>query len=84
MRGFIFAVASYAALSMPSLAAVADPGSMQPAGYDPSKQIVCIYSVHEGILIRRPDCRTAHAWASEKERKRQDFRMFQLRTLTHN
>jgi len=82
MRGFIFAAVSGAALSIASLAAVADDQvSMQPAGYDPARQVICIYSVHEGILIKRPDCRRVHAWAAEKERNRQDFRDFQRQAL---
>ena len=67
---------------MLSFAAIADDqATMQPAGYDPSKEMVCIYQVHEGMLISRPDCRSALAWAAEKERKRQDFRDFQRQAL---
>jgi hypothetical protein len=83
MRGFIFVVVSSAVLSMASLAVADDQGLTQPAGYNPSKQVVCIYSVHEGMVVRRADCRTAHAWANEKERNRQEFRLFLLQSLTH-
>jgi len=82
MRVFTFAAVSGAAVLMASLAAVADDqASMQPAGYDPSREVICLYSVHEGILIKRPDCRRVHAWAAEKERNRQDFRDFQRQAL---
>jgi hypothetical protein len=82
MRDFIFAAVSGAALSMASVVAVAgDLTSVQPAGYDPSGRVVCLYSVHEGMLIKRPDCRLVHAWAAEKERHRQDFRDFQRQAL---
>jgi hypothetical protein len=82
MRVLVLAAVSGAALSMLSFAAIADDqATMQPAGYDPSKEMVCIYQVHEGMLISRPDCRSALAWAAEKERKRQDFRDFQRQAL---
>jgi hypothetical protein len=82
MRILVFAAVSSAALSMASFAAIADDrATMQPAGYDASRQMVCLYPVHEGILIKRPDCRSVHAWMAEKERKRQDFRDFQRQAL---
>jgi opacity protein-like surface antigen len=82
MRHFIFAAVSSVALSTVSLAAVADDQTaVQPAGFDPSGRVVCLYSVHEGMLIKRPDCRLIHAWAAEKERNRQDFRDFQRQAL---
>ena len=82
MRGFILAAVSGAVLSIVPLAASAgDQASVQPAGYDQSKQAVCVYSVHEGMLIRRPDCRSPLAWAAEKERRRDEFRTFQLTSL---
>jgi hypothetical protein len=82
MRDFIFAAVSGAALTMVSLVAVADDQTaVQPAGFDPSGRVVCLYSVHEGVLIKRPDCRMVHAWAAEKERHRQDFRDFQRQAL---
>jgi 3-phenylpropionate/cinnamic acid dioxygenase small subunit len=82
MRNLIFAAISSAAVSLASLAAAAeDQARLQPAGYNPDNQMVCIYHEHEGMLLRRPDCRTAQAWATEKESKRQEFRIFQKQNL---
>jgi hypothetical protein len=40
--------------------------------------------VHDGIMIKRPICRTAHGWATEKEYNRQVFRQFQMRSLVQH
>jgi hypothetical protein len=85
MRSLLFAVAAGSALSLTSLAALADDQPrMQPAGYDPSTQMICMYQVHDGIMIKRPICRTAHGWATEKEYNRQVFRQFQMRSLVQH
>jgi len=75
MRRLIFAAVSVSTLSFASLAIAADEqAQMQPAGYDPNSQMVCIYLTHEGILIRRPICQSAQAWLSKREHDRQEFR----------
>ena len=85
MRSMVFAALSVAAVALVPLTAQAeDQAQLQPAGYDPSTQMICMYPVHEGVLIKRPICRTAHAWAAEKEHNRQQFREFQMLSLrTH-
>jgi len=87
MRNLIFAAVSATALNLPIAASAADDVRglpVQPAGYDPSRQIVCLYATHEGILIRRPICQSPQAWLSRKEHDRQEFRD-QLRVnLTRN
>jgi len=87
MRKLIFATLSAAALNLPiaAPAAVEVQGvPVQPAGYDPSRQVVCLYATHEGILIRRPICQSAQAWLSRKEHDRQEFRDQLRLNLTRN
>lgn len=85
MRNIVLSALSGAAFSLVSFAVQADDqGRMQPAGYDPSTGMICMYPVHEGLVIKRAVCRTAEGWAAEKEHNRQVFREFQLLSLrTH-
>jgi hypothetical protein len=77
MRTPIFAALAATALLAPAATLAADgyTGNLaQPAGYDPQRQVLCVYPEHEGILIMRADCRPVQAWLAEREHLRQELR----------
>ena len=77
MRTLIFAALAGTLLLSPVATLAGDglAGNLaQPAGYDPQRQVLCVYPEHEGILIARADCRPVQAWLSEREHLRQELR----------
>ena len=84
MRAFLLSAVSGAAL-VTSLAAQAENAVARPqpastetlASGDPNR-IVCLYLYHNGTIVRRQVCRTAHAWLTEYEYGRQELRERQM------
>jgi len=52
------------------------------ANIDGSTKIICRYMVHEGILIRRPECHSAHEWESLLKNREREIQEFQQRSYT--
>jgi hypothetical protein len=71
-------VAASAALADQTQAPVAQPIS---AVQDPNP-VTCRTLVHEGRVIRANECHTKHEWEAMRLRSQQDFREFQVRSLT--
>ena len=58
---------------------------MQPASVQQKQPLICHYFYHEGMVIRRPDCRTAEAWTYRRIHEQEYFREFQMGSLIqHN
>jgi hypothetical protein len=54
-----------------------EPVSANPAG----APLICKYYYHNGEILRRRDCRTAHEWERLRSRNQTDFANFQNRSL---
>ena len=54
---------------------------LQPAAASDQNGMICMSYYHEGMLIRRPICKTAETWASEKARTRREVLEYQERNL---
>jgi hypothetical protein len=81
MRHVLFLAVSSSFLLAPLAANAADEAKPIPAVATASKQVVCQHIVHEGMLVSRPTCLSASAWATEKEQGRQELRSFQKQNL---
>jgi hypothetical protein len=71
--GMALAQSAPASEPAPSL----EPISANPAG----APLICKYYYHNGEILRRRDCRTAHEWERLRSRNQADFANFQNRTL---
>ena len=84
MQKFILAatvIASFVAGS----AALADDASqgapvaqLQMASADAGQTRVCSFQIHEGMLLRRPVCRTAHEFESLMRMRQREINEFQV------
>jgi|KBSMisStaDraftv2_1062788.scaffolds.fasta_scaffold419519_2 hypothetical protein len=81
MRHVLFLAVSGCFLLAPLAAVAADDTKPIPAVATASKQVVCQHVVHEGMMVSRPTCLSASAWATEKEQGRQQLRGFQRQHL---
>ena len=84
MRALLLAAISAAALAT-SLAAKAEDSAAPPQtspvealSFGDPNRVVCMYRYHEGTIVRRQICHTAHAWQTEYEYQRQQVRDIQL------
>ena len=84
MRTIFLAAVSGAALvtSFAAQAEGAAPPSQRAsteamAAGDPDR-IVCLYLYHNGTVVRRQICHTAHAWLAQYEYGRQEIRNVQM------
>ena len=55
--------------------------TIQPASVQKDQPLVCHYYYHEGMLIGRPDCRTADQWTHRQLDDQRFLREFQMRSL---
>jgi len=47
-------------------------------------QVICLHHVHEGVMMRKADCRTKDAWDKARRENTETISEFQLRSLTVN
>lgn len=63
-----------------ALAADAAP-TVQRVSVQKDQPLICHYYYHEGMLISRPDCRTADQWTHRQLDEQRFLREFQMRFL---
>jgi hypothetical protein len=71
--GMALAQSAPASEPAPSL----EPVSANPAG----APLICKYYYHNGEILHRRDCRTAHEWERLRSRNQSDLSDFQNRSL---
>ena len=86
MRISSIAVAAALGILAPLAASAADvPPTIQPASVQKDQPLICHYYYHEGMLIGRPDCRTADQWTHRQLDDQRFLREFQMLSLIqHN
>jgi hypothetical protein len=61
------------------------PAPAQPVkAAQETNPVVCHYFYHQGELIRRPLCLTAHQWEHERLYQQRLFREYQMRALVEH
>jgi len=83
MRIALSAFVAVLALSASSAVLAADtpPPTVQPVSVQQGQPLICHYYYHQGMVIGRPDCRTADQWKHRQIDDQRFLREFQLRTL---
>jgi hypothetical protein len=82
MRTTILTLASVMAFIAPCAAQPHDAApAVESAGARPGEALICHYYYNEGVLIRRPICKTEHEWIRVRLREQADISDFQLRAL---
>lgn len=82
MRINVIAVAVALGALAPLIASAADVApTIQPASVRKEQPLICHYYYHEGMLISRPDCRTADQWTHRQLDDQRILREFQMRSL---
>jgi hypothetical protein len=61
---------------------VNDVSVQTTANLDGPQKIICRYVVHQGILIRRPECHSGHEWEALLKNREREIREFQQRSFT--
>lgn len=80
MRNTIFAFA--AGFAFVATAALADDVSVSAQQVSATDRVVCHYTVHDGVLIRKPICKKQGEWDRVRRDHQQDFATFQRRTYS--
>lgn len=83
MRNTMITLAAGLLLSVSS-AALADDTTVtaQPAAATDSGKLVCHYNVHQGVLVRKPVCKTQSQWDRDRREDQRNFATFQMRTYS--
>ncbi len=76
----LFATGSTAASAAGAADAPNDARVQTTAALDGATKVVCRYMVHEGIIIRRPECHTVHEWDAILTNRQREIREFQHRS----
>lgn len=74
-------VAAFGALVPLAASAANVAPTLQPASVQKDQPLICHYYYHEGMLINRPDCRTADQWTHRQLDDQRILREFQMRSL---
>ena len=77
----ILLIAAAVALTPFAASASGAPPVVQPASVQQGQPLVCHYYYYEGMVLRRPDCRTASEWNHRRIDEQRFVREFQLRAL---
>ena len=79
LAGIAIASLLAASAALADDAAQATPGAaVQMALADAGQARVCSFQIHEGMLLRRPVCRTAHEFESLMRMRQREINEFQV------
>jgi len=73
-------IAATLVLSATAFAVEAQTVTAQPIAADSGDRVVCHYAVHDGVLVRKPICKTQVQWNRDRRMAQDDFATFQKRT----
>lgn len=82
MRNTLMTIAAVLSLSTAAFATEAPPAGLQPVAATNGDRVVCHYSVHEGVFIRKTICKTQSQWIRDRRNAQNDFSTFQKRTYS--
>ena len=84
MRFFAVAASAVSLLvgfSAHALEAEAPKETIEAIALKDPDRVLCSYFYHEGVVIRRPLCKSAREWYADREQERRDITDLQLRRL---